>query len=368
MAQSDLFGQAHVPDEGVSGLPLVTNPGGKSLVFVPGYLYKPAPLDIQRLGKAGPAALNDTEHQFLQALIRHLGAEKQVSPDQLPAAIKGEHSEYFLLRNIDRAPGATRFRVGYGNWFYPDFIFWIVEHAQTPQMQRLCYIDPKGLEMGARGGWLNHKLQCLIFKLAEIGQAYPNATLNDGSQVNLRFKGAIVSTTPHAQLQGDPATRASFEVFDDQGKRHFPSQSEFAQAGIFFAESAAYLGQMMQWLSRDDSVLELVMRQAAMALALPENTPASNEIGAFVLCLRLQHADNINAVLDQLIRRCLNAKSVDQAVARLQAQARKELQPCLSRKKSLKGSLLGMIDDPERISDPCTKWFECLWEEASLGG
>jgi hypothetical protein len=367
MSTGDLFGQAHVPMEGVAGLPLITNPAGEALVFVPGYLYKPTPLDIQRIGKAGPAALNDTEHQFLQALIRHLGAEAQVTPDQLPAAIKGEHAEYFLLRNIDRSPGATRFRVGYGNWFYPDFIFWIVDHSQTPQTQRLCYIDPKGLEMGARGGWLNHKLQCLIYKLAEIGQAHPTATLNDGSQVNLRFKGAIVSTTPHAQLQGDPATRASFEVFDDQGKRHFPSQSEFAQAGIFFAESSSYIAQMMQWLSRDDTVLEQVMRQAATVFALPERAAPTDEIGAFALSLRLHHADNINAVLDLLIRHCLNAKSVDQALARLQAQARKELQPCLSRKKSLKGSLLGMIDDPERISDPCTKWFECLREEARLG-
>jgi len=119
MPTGDLFGQSTSPsDNGVAGLPLITNPAGAACVFVPGHIYKPNPLQVERIG-AGPGALIDSERRFLASLIRHLGGASQVSKEQIPAAIKQGQTEYYLLRNIDRSPGATRFRIGEGNWFYP---------------------------------------------------------------------------------------------------------------------------------------------------------------------------------------------------------------------------------------------------------
>jgi hypothetical protein len=363
----DLFGQAHTTDDGVAGLPLITNSAGETLVFVPGHIYKPNPLDIERIGRAGPGALINTERQFLAGLIEHLGAHKDVSPDQIPAAIKCGQTEYYLLRNIDRSPGAARFRVGYGNWFYPDFIFWIVDHATEPQTQRLCYIDPKGLEMGARGGWGNHKLLCFIYKLVEIGQRFPCATVKgDASdvdtQVALRFKGVIVSTSKYAEIKANPATSADYGIHDDNGNRRFPSKEEFGRAGLFFAEDPKHIEQMMDWLQRDDSILELVMAKAAAANGQPHDRMPEDEIGAFFLYLLRRNAENINSALAELVRHALSAKSLEQVVERLQLSARKELMPYLSQSKGIKGSLLGVINDPALIPDPCRKLYRCLLE------
>jgi hypothetical protein len=43
--------------------------------------------------------------------------------------------------------------MGAEDWFYPDFIFWVIDNNYNPERQTVAYVDPKGLTMGLRGGW-----------------------------------------------------------------------------------------------------------------------------------------------------------------------------------------------------------------------
>jgi hypothetical protein len=348
----------------VAGLPLITNPAGAACVFVPGHIYKPNPLDVTQIGKvAGPGALIDSERKFLASLIRHLGGDSQVLTEQIPAAIKQGQTEYYLLRNIDRSPGATRFRIGEGNWFYPDFIFRIVYYATAPQAQRICYIDPKGLEMGARGGWSNQKLLCFTYKLVEISQTFPQATLEDGTPISLRFKGAFISTSSYSQLKAAMAASPEFQVYGDDGASVFPSVEQFGRCGIFFADRTDYIAKMMAWLSGRESVLEQAMARAASALGLPSDQVPSDEIGAFFLYELRRNAGKIELALAEIVRHSLTASSLPQVEARMQLRARKELLPFLSESRGLKERLVGGIADPALISDPCRVLYRWSLEQ-----
>ena len=360
MPTGDLFGQSTGPgDNGVAGLPLITNPAGAACVFVPGHIYKPNPLQAEPPGKvAGPGGLIDSERKFLASLIRHLGGDSQVTKEQIPAAIKQGQIEYYLLRNIDRSPGATRFRIGEGNWFYPDFIFWIVDHATEPQAQRICYIDPKGLEMGARGGWSNHKLLCFTYKLVEISQTFPQATLEDGTPISLRFKGAFVSTSSYGQLQTAMAASPEFQVYGDDGAPVFPSVEQFGRCGIFFADRTDYIARMMAWLSGSESVLEQAMASAASALGRSTDQIPSDEIGAFFLYELQRNAGKIELALAEIVRHSLTASALLQVEARMQLRARKELLPFLSESRGIKERLVGGIADPALIPEPCRVLYE----------
>jgi len=155
-----LFDDVPYQNDGAEGLPLITdNATGEILVHTPGHLYTPSPIAVDGIGKAaGPGALIKTEAEFIARLIRHLDqchAENEEVIKRIPAAIRQGQREYYLLRNLDRSPDGTRLRLAGEDWFYPDFIFWIIDKGTQPETQRLCYLDPKGLEMGMRGGW-NH--------------------------------------------------------------------------------------------------------------------------------------------------------------------------------------------------------------------
>jgi len=364
MPTGDLFGQSAAPgDNGAAGLPLITNPAGAACVFVPGHIYKPNPLHIEPISKvAGPGALIDSERKFLANLIKHLGGDSQVKKEQIPAAIVQGQTEYYLLRNIDRSPGATRFRIGEGNWFYPDFIFWIIDHATEPQTQRICYIDPKGLEWGARGGWSNHKLLCFTYKLVEISQTFPKATLEDATPISLRFKGAFVSTSSYEQLKAAMAASPEFQVYGDDGTPVFPSLEQFGRCGIFFADRTDYIRQMMAWLNGNESILEQAMARAALASGLPADQIPSDEIGAFFLYELRRNAGKIEPALAEIVRHSLTASSLQQAEARMQLRARKELLPFLSEIRGIAARLTGGIANPAAIADPCRTLYRWILE------
>lgn len=369
MTTADLFGQSLHENSGAEGLPLITNSAGQTCVFVPGHLYKPNPLLAEKIGKiTGPGALIDSERRFLASLIKHLGGESQVTPEQIPAAIKQGQVEYFLLRNIDRSPGATRFRVGDSNWFYPDFIFWMIDRSTHPQTQTLCYIDPKGLEMGARGGWRNHKLLSFIYELVKIGRRFPTAVVGEGTPVKLRFKGAFVSTSNYPQLQDAMSKSQDFHVYgsDQQDSQHFPSIGEFGRAGIFFDTEPNYIAHMMAWLCEGETVLDRVMASAVAANELPENALPADEIGAMFRYELRRHNDQIELALAKLVRYTLSATTLEQVVVRMQAKARKELLPHLIEKKGVIERLAGKITDPASIQNPCQVLYQ--WQQENCVG
>ena len=244
-----------------------------------------------------------------------------------------------------------RFRVGESNWFYPDFIFWIIDRSTRPETQTICYIDPKGLEMGARGGWSNYKLLSFLYKLAEVGRQYSDAQLEDGTPVRLRFKGAFISTSKHAQLS--QAAASEFGVLDNDGGTRFPTVEEFGRAGIFFSDRPDHIERMMEWLGSGSSVLDQAMVRASSTLDSQEPSCPADEIGAFHLYQLRKLSSRVEAALAELVRYSLTADTLDQVVERMQAFARKELLPFLSTNKGLKERIMGSIADPMGIANPC---------------
>jgi hypothetical protein len=353
--QLTLDATAPYQDRGAEGLPLITdNATGEILVHTPGHLYTPSPVEVDRIGKAAvPGALIKSEVEFIARLIRHLDPDHRQNEaviQRIPAAIKQGQREYFLLRNLDRSPDGTRLRLAGENWFYPDFIFWIIDQATQPETQRLCYLDPKGLEMGLRGGWNHHKILCFAYKLVEIASQLPGARNREGRLVQLILKGAFVSTTRRDELAKATAGSQEFHVYDDEGRKVFPSYDDFAGGGIFFAEKSDHIERLMGYLLAGESLLDQVMGRAAMANLSPETLPA-DEIGCFFRYLLLKNANSPAAALGELVRHALTASDLRHVITRLQRESRKELLPY--GKKGMVHKMTGGMEDVNRIAEPC---------------
>ena len=269
---------------------------------------------------------------------------------RIPAAIKRSQREYFLLRNLDRSPDGTRLRLAGEDWFYPDFIFWIIDKATRPETQRLCYLDPKGLEMGMRGGWNHHKVLCFTYKLVEIAGQLGDTRDRNGQPVKFRLKGAFISTTRREELEKVTAGSEEFHVYDDAGRTVFPNVDDFAKAGIFFAEKTDHIERLMAYLLEDESLLDRVMRRAAVAENLPEDALPDDEIGCFYRYLLHENPDR-RIALGELVRHALTAGDLDHVIARLQGESRKQLMPYLARGAIHK--MTGGMEDVNRIAQPC---------------
>ena len=362
--QNDLFGSSTIDTEQAAGLPLITHAGNAVMVFVPGHIYKPSPLQQDSVGKiVGPGALTGSEGKFVAELVKFLDPNFADIPEvkgQIPSSIKAKDKpvEYFLLRNLDRAKGAARFRMGDDNWFYPDFIFWIVDRQAATETQRICYLDPKGLSMGARGGWNHSKVLSFVYKLVELSQDFPSAQTESGQPVSLHFKGALISTTDYVKLQQDTKTSEEFHVFDEDGKKRFPKPDEFARAGIFFGEQD--IAAMMDFLHTDDLLMTQVMSSVAKARRLNEAIAPEDEIGCFYRYQINQKNGREEAALGEIIRYALTATSLEQVVTRIQKYCRKELVPYLSANKGLLAKATDHIVDPNSISNPCRRLLEEL--------
>ena len=286
-------------------------------------------------------------------MIRHLDPDHARNEDvskRIPAAIKRGQREYFLLRNLDRSPEGTRLRLADENWFYPDFIFWIIDKATKPETQRLCYLDPKGLEMGMRGGWNHHKVLCFVYKLVEIAGQLGDTCDRNGQPVKFRLKGAFISTTSHEELKKAAAGSREVHVYDDAGRTVFPNVDDFAKAGIFFAEKTDHIERLMGYLLADESLLDQVMRRAAVAENLLEDALPDDEIGCFYRYLLRKNPDK-RIALGELVRHALTASDLDHVIARLQGESRKQLMPYLARGAIHK--MTGGMEDVNRIAQPC---------------
>lgn len=358
-----LFDDAPWQHEGVDGLPLITDHAtDRLLVYTPGHLYTPSPVAVDGIGKAvGPGALIASERTFIARLIHHLDpdhAQREAVIKRLPAAIQQGQREYFLLRNLDRSPEGTRLRLASENWFYPDFIFWMLDHATQPETQRLCYLDPKGLEMGTRGGWNHPKILCFVYKLVEIAGQLQNPHNRNGQPVQFTLKGAFISTTQREDLAKTTAGSQEFHVYDDTGNKVFPGYDDFARAGVFFAEKADHIERLMTHLLAGDSLLDQVMQHAAAANALPDDALPADEIGCFFRYLLRRNGNTLAVALGELVRYALTARDLDHVIAQLQRESRKQLQPYL--KKGVIHKMTGGVEDVERIAQPCRTLLERL--------
>jgi hypothetical protein len=312
-------------------LRLITDRAGEVKVFVPGHLYKPSVLAANKTPPedasktAGPGGLIDTESDFLADWVKYLDpelAENEAVRRRALAPIGHGPRKYFLLRNIDRAKSAARFRLGESNWFYPDFIFWIVDEGTTPTTQRLCYLDPKGLASDARGGWSHYKILCFLYKLVELQRQFPDAQLENGPRVKLHFRGAFLSTSSYVDLRQATTDSQVFHVYDENLNKVFPTREQFARAGIFFKEQPSYPERLMEYLMAEDSLLSTVMDQVAAAHQLPGDTPPTTEIGCFFRSL-LAREKNMEQALAEVVRYSLTAATAEEVIARMRRTSNK---------------------------------------------
>jgi superfamily II DNA or RNA helicase len=97
-------------------------------VYFDRHLYLPILLQDKNIERISPAALVDSESDFISRLRQYLKEKKELLASR----------EVYLLRNQPKTG------VGFFNLsgFYPDFIMWIVDEAG----QRIVFLDPHGLE------------------------------------------------------------------------------------------------------------------------------------------------------------------------------------------------------------------------------
>ncbi len=258
--QTGLFGECAVCPT-LATLPLIVEPCDRVEVQAPGSIYQPLLLDRQDGNTVvGPGKLDGNEEAFVKDLIRFLCPDGDY-PRSGQTPLRWEGREIWLKRNLDREAGSFRLRVEDSDWFYPDFIVWILDRAT--RTQTFGFVDPKGLVQGVRGGWSDYKLvstlympHVLEFELAKRGEK----VICDGEEWTFRIRGVLVSTASLADLNDE----AKFHVHDS-GSGVAPSEADFNHGRIVFqtqARNRSYVEKVLNLLL-EDGPLDRVLRLAA---------------------------------------------------------------------------------------------------------
>lgn len=262
--QQGLFdGAITCPD--VQNLPWIVDPRGMDTVEVraPGSVYQPVLLTPHQENiDVGPGKLDEHEEQFVRDLIRYLYPHGgQPWSEQTP--LKWGTKEIWFKRNIEKRKDSFCLRVDDSDWFFPDFILWILDHAT--RTQTFGFVDPKGLLMGAGKGWADYKVVCTLYmpfvverQLAENGQQVDY----QGEKWTFRVRGALVSTTNFQTL----ASQEKFRAFDGNDKLVAPTLDDFKRGRIVFQSlgDTSYIKDVLELLTADSALDEALSRTALL--------------------------------------------------------------------------------------------------------
>ncbi len=283
--QSGLFGGSlSCPD--IGGMPIIVDPKGEFEVMAPGSVYQPLLLtphqgDID----VGPGKLDEHEEAFVRDLIRRLyPAGNHPKSEKTP--LKWGSKDIWLKRNIEKRDDSFRLRVDDSDWYYPDFIVWIIDHET--RTQTFGFVDPKGLTVGAGAGWSDYKIVSTLYmpyvverQLAASGQQVEF----EGNKWTFRVRGLLVSTSSFAAL----SSQAKFFLNDDDGKLVAPSVSDFKRGRIVFqSPDTAYIDDVLNLLTVDSDVDHLL----ALSALLFDNTAYFTPSGEIEHDLALRHGEN----------------------------------------------------------------------------
>ena len=123
--QGELF-KAAVTCPDIHNLPLITDPRGAYEVRAPGSVFQPVLLTPGQGIDVGPGKLGESEEKFVRDLIRFLyPAGNPPKSGQTP--LKWGDKDLWLKRNIEKDSRSFRLKVDESDWFYPDFIIWILD-------------------------------------------------------------------------------------------------------------------------------------------------------------------------------------------------------------------------------------------------
>jgi hypothetical protein len=296
--QGGLFGASlSCPD--IDNLPLIVEPQGSIDVLVPGSVYQPLLLSPRQDDiDVGPGKLDEHEEAFVRDLIRRLyPAGNHPKSDKTP--LKWGRKEIWLKRNLEKRDESFRLRVDDSDWFYPDFIVWILDHES--RTQTFGFVDPKGLTLGAGGGWSDYKIVSTLYmphvverQLAASGQKVEF----EGEEWTFRIRGVLVSTSSFASL----STQAKFNINDADGKSAAPSEADFKRGRIVFQKpDTAYIDDVLELLTQDSAVDHLLSLSALLFDNSTYFTP-SGEL-EYNLALRYEeHSQTESEFVASLIR------------------------------------------------------------------
>lgn len=260
LTQEGLFGATlSCPD--IDNLPLIVDPKGWIEVRAPGSIYQPLLLSsADALVDAGPGRLDEHEEAFVRDLLKYLYPTGNY-PQSDKSPLKWNCNELWIKRNLEKRDDSFRLRVDDSDWFYPDFIVWIVDHET--KTQTFGFVDPKGLIQGARAGWADYKIVSTLYmphvvenQLKETNQKIEY----EGHEWTFRVRGVLISTSELNCMQNE----AKFRVRDEKGNDVKPTEADFKRARIVFQKKEnAYILEVLQLLT-EDSEMDACMSLAAI--------------------------------------------------------------------------------------------------------
>ena len=322
----------------VDHLPLVTDDGGKLEVLAPGHLYqplllKPGTTDIE----IHPGALEKNERKFVIDLVNRLYPAGD-PPRSLGAPLKWGNREIHLRRNLDKDAGSFRLRVDDSDWYYPDFIVWIIDREN--KTQTFGFVDPKGLYSAASGGWGDYKVVSTTYMPHVIEQQLMVAghTIDiDGEQWTFRIRGVLVSVSPFDQLQQE----AKFKVGAADGTDAEPTKEAFRRGRIIFNEDSDYIDQVLALLI-DDNELDRILGRAAAIFHSGENPSPRDHKDAYLHIEHLRRPDSDGALAERVLKDLLLCKDF----VTLKGAATHRARSALSEYLDAEPSLAKSINDP----------------------
>ena len=263
-AQGDLFGGVPLRCPDIGNLPLIVDPHGAAIeVMTPGSLYQPLLLKPRddRID-SGPGTLDENEEALVRDLIRRLypGGDHPKAP---ATPLRWGAHDLWIKRNLEKRDDSFRLRVGDSNWFYPDFIVWILDYER--RIQTFGFVDPKGLAVGAGAGWADYKIVATLFMPHVLERQLATSAqpiLYEGEPWTFRVRGALLSTSSYEGL----AAQAKFRVHDETGLDRPPSEDDFGRARVLFPRpDRSHIDTLLSLLIAD-TPLDPVLALAAAVL------------------------------------------------------------------------------------------------------
>ena len=286
----------------VDHLPLIIDAGGKLEVLAPGHLYQPLLLrpdssDITIY----PEGLDPNEQKFVADLVRRLYPDGS-PPLALGAPLKWGSREIHLRRNLDKDPGSFRLRVDDSDWYYPDFIVWIIDREE--KIQTFGFVDPKGLYSAVSGGWGDYKVVATTYMPhvieQQLGVAGREIDIN-GERWTFRIRGVLISVSSWVLLQ----QQAKFKVSTADGRDETPTKEAMRRGRIVFNEDAGYIEQVLDLLVNDNEIDALLKRSAAIFHSGESPEPRDHK-DAYLHIERLRQPDADGPLAERVLKDLLH--------------------------------------------------------------
>lgn len=157
------------------------------------------------------------------------------------------------------------------------------------KIQTFGFVDPKGLAIGAAGGWSDFKIVSTIYmphvvnlQLGEEGEALEY----EGEEWTFRIRGVLVSTSSLESL----TAHAKFKLRDEMGNGVAPTEDDFRRARIVFQkDDVSYIDSVLDLLLHDTGMDKIVAAAASLQHA-PDTFTLGDEV-SYDLALRLDESE-----------------------------------------------------------------------------